>query len=196
MNGIRAGIRDTRQKIKIWIQGTTQSPSSILPRPRARCGWIASTFFSAPFLSWGDILKKVKRGILGKVWQVWWTDVSHLSSDLRNVETFQILFPVPPGWEKILCDRQPINWLPLKSTAVFGFSQVECSSHLKADSVAIRREFFWISSDFAFSSVVDCQGSGFLLSEDENSVDSGSFELGHFRSGREKGEMCCVVVFG
>ena len=100
MNGIRAGIRDTRQKIKIWIQGTTQSPSSILPRPRARCGWIASTFFSAPFLSWGDILKKVKRGILGKVWQVWWTDVSHLSSDLRNVETFQILFPVPPGWEK------------------------------------------------------------------------------------------------
>lgn len=190
MNGIRVGIRDTRQKMKPKWNHTI--PTSILPRPRARCDWVASTFSLHPLFPEEIFKKMVKRGILCKVllngcltpfiWPQKCGDVPNFRSRL--------------GGNKILCDKQPINWLPLKSTGVLGFSQVECSSHLKADSVAIRREFLLNFWRFCIHSVVDYQGRGFLLSEDENSVDSGSCELGHFCSGREEGEICCVVVFG
>ena len=55
----------------------------------------------------------------------------------------------------------------------------------------------WVSSDFLAIcnlSAVDFQERGFLISEDENTVDFDSCLLGHFRGGREKGEISYVVT--
>lgn len=70
---------------------------------------------------------------------------------------------------------------------------------LKVDVVVIRREFLQNFWQFCDLSAVDFQEGGFLLNEDENTVDSDSRLLGYFRGGCEKGEICYVVhrhVFG
>lgn len=70
---------------------------------------------------------------------------------------------------------------------------------LKVDVVVIRREFLQNFWQFCDLSAVDFQEGGFLLSEDENTVDPDSRLFDHFRGGCEKGEICYVVyrhVFG
>lgn len=64
---------------------------------------------------------------------------------------------------------------------------------LKVDVAVIRREFLLIFWRFCNLSAVDFQEGGFLISEDENTVDFDSRLLGYFRGGREKGELCFVV---
>ena len=97
-----------------------------------------------------------------------------------------------PAWVgKKPAQQRPINCLLLKSTEVLDFRLW----HLNADVVVIRCEFLLIFWRFCNLSAVYFQEGGFLISEDENIVDSGSRVLGHFRGGREKGEICCNVVF-